>query len=111
MVVNDIPLAGNGNLTLHGPHAPELVQLAMDIADYSARFDIDYACTVVMMNDGEWIDTAEPAPDVASMPADDREILLMQVLRAMRYLDLRGHLEHHPLFPKLIRFSELKAPH
>lgn len=98
-------LAGESN------EVTEMVTLAVAIADQGCRFDLEYGCTFVMLDSGEWIDTANPSPDVAAMPADARERYRTQLARALRYLDLRGHLLRNPSFPTLIRFSEEQALH
>lgn len=89
----------------------EMVTLAVAIADQGCRFDLEYGCTFVMLDSGEWIDTARASPDVLAMPLDARERYRVQCVRAIRYLDLRGHLLRNPTFPSLVRFSEEPALH
>lgn len=92
----------------------EMVTLAVAIADQSARFDIEFGCTVVMVagdNGGEWIDTHQPSEEVLAMDRDARQRYGNQLVRAMRYLELRDQIERHPTFHLLIRFSDEPAVH
>lgn len=89
----------------------EMHTLAIAIADIGSRFDIEFGCLGVVLNDGDWIDTAKPSADVDGMDETEREATLKAVCRAMRYLHLRGHIDRHPLFTSLIRFHDIQVPH
>lgn len=89
----------------------ELAILACLIADGGSRFDIEFACAVVVRDDGEWFDLTRPTDEVLAMTEEMRTKAHQQVVCAARYIELRGHLQHHPETATLIRFSEPEALH
>lgn len=83
----------------------EMLTLAVAVSDQYSQFDIEYGCTVVVLGSGEWIDTAQPSPEVIAMDEGARRRFGNQLARAIRYLDLRGQLLRNPGFPHLVRFA------
>jgi len=69
----------------------ELAEMAYELADSCARSDIETHCVVSMIC---WYDTGA----VALL---DIEF----VQRALRYLDARGLVNHHPDTPRLVNFE------
>ena len=74
----------------------KLITLALAIADSTAMSDIELFCPreQCSLNPGDtWYNTAGTTDEY------DRECVDM----AVRYLDLKGELEHHPKDAKLVR--------
>lgn len=110
----DIYTTGRGFLAaLEGESdaVTEMLTIAVAIADQSARFDIEFGCATVVLGSGEWVDTGTPSPEVTGMPEDARDRYRVQLLRAMRYLELRGQLVRHGSFPNLLRYQTEEATH
>lgn len=87
----------------------EMLTLAVAVADQGCQFDLEYGCTAITLASGEWIDTAQPSPEVIAMDAESRTRFGNQLARAIRYLDLRGQLLRNPGFPMLVRFVSEEA--
>lgn len=80
-------------------HAERLggrLRLATELADDVARSDIESFCRREEAEGHDWYDTDRP--DV--QPEDGC------VAKAVRYLDLRHRVTHHPRYPHLVRFEE-----
>lgn len=74
--------------------ASDCNQLAQQIADSTAKSDIEIYCECVLLDNHQWYDTVRT-------PSDDVE----WVDQARRYLDLRGLLIRHPQHPHLVRWE------
>lgn len=76
----------------------ETLRLATELADDSARADIECWCTYERMGLLTWYDTTSAAekngPEVQEL-----------IDTALRYLRLRGHVVEHPTQPQLVRFE------
>ena len=84
-------------------HTVETVGLAIEIADISARTDIECICVVVVKDRTRFYDIAK----------DDEEDRTF-IATALRYMALRGdalpyRVLTHPLFPTLYRFEDKPA--
>lgn len=89
----------------------EMLTLAVAAADQACRFDIEWGCAEVQADGQLWIDTAQRSADAQQLPDNDaQQRYAAQLVRALRYLELRGHLLKHPAYPRLVRFAE-EAPH
>jgi len=75
--------------------SPEVVALALKIADSVSRSDIECYCLMTKNRRIWWYDTAVAEPEDAEFVAE-----------AVRYLDLRGLLVHHEADGKLVRFKK-----
>lgn len=74
----------------------ELITLAVQIADASAMSDIQMFCA----HEQSSLDPLDAWWNTGALLDDiDEEY----VVRAVRYLDLKGELEHHPANAKLVR--------
>lgn len=73
----------------------ELTRLGREIADETARSDIECEC-VWIDEGGRWYDT--------NLVSDQDVVPMLE--RAERYLELRGLIERHPERPELVRFVE-----
>ena len=76
----------------------ETLRLATQIADDSARADVESSCDFERMGQHTWYDPSRVArtsgPEVAAM-----------VAKAIDYLRLRGRIVSHPTQPHLVRFE------
>lgn len=89
-----------------------LVDLALWMADGTARADIETECRLVRSNDADWydLDTAGTEREGIDEPAYTRSI----VARADRYFALRDNqadqfrVIRHPAFPHLLRFEPIE---
>lgn len=89
----------------------EMLTLAVAIADQGARFDLEFGCTIVTTNTGEWLDTGTMSPQVKAMAEDAQRRYGNSLARALRYIDLRGQLLRNPAYPHLVRFAEPESIH
>lgn len=80
-----------------GERMGEKLRLAQDYADQSARADIESFCRSEPMGRLTWYDISPP-----SNFGPEYEPLIG---KAVRYLDLRGHLIRHPMQRQLVRFD------
>jgi hypothetical protein len=74
----------------------ELATLAVEIADATAMSDIELFCPEEWLGLNEfdlWYNTGAVATEGGEEAVD----------RAVRYLDLKGDLEHHPRNVKMVR--------
>lgn len=74
----------------------ELTRLEREIAEESARSDIECEYVRVLDEGDRWYDT--------NLVSDEDWVPTLE--RAERYLELRGLLERHPERPELVRFVE-----
>ncbi len=89
----------------------EMLTLAVSISDQAARFDIEWGCAEVQADGLVWLDTAQRSAMAAQLPDEEaRQRYAAQLVRALRFLELREHLVKHPTYPRLVRFAE-EAPH
>lgn len=72
----------------------EVTTLALELADETARSDVEVYCGEYQLSGQRWYDTT-------SAPPEDVE----WVERALRYLDLRGLLIRHTQRPHLVRWE------
>ena len=80
-----------------GQRLGERLRLATDIADDAARCEIESYCGIETLGTRDWYDTLAVSP---KGPEYERG-----VDRALRYLDLRGHMQRHPVQKHLVRFA------
>lgn len=80
----------------HAVKLGETLRLGMQIADYSARSDIESMCQQVEQGPLTWWDTRQ---------TDDDEYTRTYVHNACAFLYLRGRLVRHPQHAHLVRFS------
>ena len=85
-------------LQQHAERLGETLRLAKQIADDSARADVECHCAYERIGNHIWYDTRTTehlhGPEFAAM-----------VATALRYLQLRGHAIQHPTQPELVRFA------
>lgn len=79
----------------HAVRLGETLRLATELADDVARSDIESYCAVEHSDKHDWYDTHH------SDPATNNDA----VAKAVRYLDLRNRVIHHPQQPHLVRFE------
>jgi hypothetical protein len=79
----------------HAKRLGERLRLATELADDVARSDIESYCAIEHADKHDWYDTHH------SDPATDSDA----VAKAVRYLDLRNRVTHHPQQPHLVRFE------
>lgn len=79
----------------HAERLGETLRLATALADDVARSDIESFCVSADAEGEEWFDTHRPDVDFESGC----------VAKAVRYLDLRHRVIHHPQQPHLVRFE------
>ena len=82
----------------HAERLGETLRLATQIADESARADVEINCTFQQMGNHTWYDTASPATLLGADAAD-------MVATALRYLRLRDRVVTHPTQSHLVRFA------
>lgn len=73
------------------------LQIATEVADEETRADIETNCTFERMGRLTWYDTTLPTTAGPEIDAS--------INRALRYLELRGHLVQHPVQKHLVRFG------
>ena len=78
----------------------EIDRLAKDLADESARSEIEVYCRTERVDGHEWYDTSAEIVDAQEVRAG--------VDQALRYLDLRGTMQRHPTQPVLVRFCSVR---
>ena len=78
----------------------EVDRLAKDLADESARSEIEVYCRTERVDGHEWYDTSAEIVDAQEVRAG--------VDQALRYLDLRGTMQRHPTQPVLVRFCSVR---
>lgn len=83
-------------LQAHAERLGETLRMATHIADYSARSDIESACSFERDDGYTWFDIAR----TAYMSPEEYGF----ISAAVRYLSLRGHITRHPDQPHLVRF-------
>lgn len=86
-------------LQQHAERLGETLRLATEIADESARSDVECRCAFDRIGQHTWYDTE--STEVLHGP-DEADI----VATALRYLRLRGHVVTHPTQPNLVRFEQ-----
>lgn len=91
------PLREGETLTTdeHAAKLGETLRLATELADDVSRSDIESFCVRTELDDVDWFDTHRPDVDFESGC----------VAKALRYLDLRNRVIHHPQQPHLVRFE------
>lgn len=90
----------------------EMVTLAVAIADQGARFDIQWACNEVVLSSGQWLDTSISGRSAGARQLQPEEQCRMQnqLVRAQRYLLLRGQLQRNTAYASLVRFIDEDQP-
>lgn len=84
-------------LEAHAAELGEQVRLAHEIADDAARAEIECECGAMQLGTRSWYDTTAVEDAVPEYQAG--------VDRALRYLDLRGRVQRHPVEKHLVRFA------
>lgn len=74
------------------------IRLAVEIADSTARADVECYCVPHALKPTAWYDTKK-------VDAEDRQC----VDEALLYLDLRGLIERAPNAPHIVSFHEVAA--
>jgi len=90
------PVPASSPLDEFGQRLGERLRLATEIADDAARCEIESYCGVETLGTRDWYDTLAVTPEGAEIEGG--------VDKALRYLDLRGHVQHHPVQTHLVRF-------
>lgn len=90
----------------------EMLTLSVAIADQMSRFDIEWGCMVVVLPNGQWFDTSIEgrSPDAQQLNPDEQKRLQNQIVRAQRYLLLRGQLQRNRVYASLVRFVDADQP-
>lgn len=91
----DAELFASWNRSMEERRLEERV-LAAEIADESSRSDLACFCTFTVTNGEKWYDTTDTG---------FAEHMRESVDKALRYLDLRGHITRHPHNPQLVRLA------
>jgi hypothetical protein len=86
-------LTPSPTLSEFGERLGERLRLATALADLVARSDVETNCAVEQLGQRAWHDTSQPDPHS------------LDLTRSLRYLELRGHLQRHPVQRHLVRIE------